>query len=234
MQKKIDGDKELLTFFKEDLIDLRRHLLAMSNLVKTSLSLSIKSLIKKDSKLAEKVIEGDDKIDQMELDIEEECLEIIALKQPVDKKLRVITCGMKIITDLERVGDHAVNIARASQYLAKKNLVKPLIDIPRMANLAQEMLQGSLDAYLREDVDLAKHIWKKDEILDQLNQQIFRELLTFMLEDPRTINRSIYLIFISDNLERIGDHAGNLAERVLYMVNGERIQKKFNLYQEDN
>lgn len=226
MNQKRNEDKELITIFNDELIDLRDNLIGMSQLVRSSLGQAIQSLIDKDRQLAQQVIDNDDKVDRMELDIEEQCLQLIALKHPVSKKLRVITCAMKAISDLERVGDRAANIAGASQYLSSKPMVKPLIDIPRMAEITQNMLQDSLDAYLRGDVALAKAVWERDKLVDQLNQQIFRELLTFMLEDPHTISRAIHLIFISDNLERIGDHAGNLAERVVYIVDGQRIQGK--------
>jgi len=226
MNQKRSEDKELISIFNDELIDLRDNLINMSQLVRSSLGQAIQSLINKDRQLAQQVIDNDDKVDRMELDIEEQCLQLIALKHPVSKKLRVITCAMKAISDLERVGDRAANIAGASQYLSSKPMVKPLIDIPRMAEITQNMLQDSLDAYLRGDVNLAKAVWEKDKMVDQLNQQIFRELLTFMLEDPHTISRAIHLIFISDNLERIGDHAGNLAERVVYIVDGQRIKEK--------
>ena len=226
MNQKRSEDKELISMFNDELIDLRDNLMNMSQLVRSSLGQAIQSLIDKDRKLAQQVIDNDDRVDRMELDIEEQCLQLIALKHPVSKKLRIITCAMKAISDLERVGDRAANIAGASQYLSSKPMVKPLIDIPRMAEITQNMLQDSLDAYLRGDVDLAKSVWEKDKMVDQLNQQIFRELLTFMLEDPHTISRAIHLIFISDNLERIGDHAGNLAERVVYIVDGQRIKEK--------
>jgi len=226
MNQKRSEDKELISMFNDELIDLRDNLMNMSQLVRSSLGQAIQSLIDKDRKLAQQVIDNDERVDRMELDIEEQCLQLIALKHPVSKKLRIITCAMKAISDLERVGDRAANIAGASQYLSSKPMVKPLIDIPRMAEITQNMLQDSLDAYLRGDVDLAKSVWEKDKMVDQLNQQIFRELLTFMLEDPHTISRAIHLIFISDNLERIGDHAGNLAERVVYIVDGQRIKEK--------
>jgi len=226
MNQKQNEDKELIALFNGELAELRDNLVNMSKLVRNSLEQAIQSLVNKDQQLAQQVIDNDEKVDRMELDIEEQCLQLIALKHPVSKKLRVITCAMKAISDLERVGDRASNIAGASQYLSSKPMVKPLIDIPRMAEITQTMLQDSLDAYLRGDVNLAKSAWKKDKLVDQLNQQIFRELLTFMLEDPHTISRAIHLIFISDNLERIGDHAGNLAERVVYIVDGERIKQK--------
>lgn len=219
--------KEKKLYFDNELTDLKESLLKMSSLVEEAINMAIKSLVEQNLDLAAKVIENDDAIDKMELDIEEQCLQMIALRHPIAKNLRIIGCGLKTISDLERVGDHAVNIARASQYLSTKPMVKPLIDIPRMAEIAQNMLKDGLDAYFKGDVELAKEVWLRDKTVDNLNKQIFRELLTFMMEDPHTISRAIHLIFVSDNIERIADHATNLAERVVYIVNGERINKYF-------
>jgi phosphate transport system protein len=216
--------KEKKAYFNNELIDLKENLVKMSNLVEEAINVAIKSLVEQDIDLAVRVIENDDKIDQMELDIEEQCLQMIALRHPIAKNLRMIGCGYKTISDLERVADHAVNIAKASQYLSTKPMVKPLIDIPRMAKIAQNMLKDALDAYFNGDVELAKEVWVRDKTVDDLDKQIFRELLTFMMEDPRTISRAIHLIFVSNNIERIADHATNLAERVVYIVNGERIK----------
>lgn len=216
--------KEKKAYFNNELIDLKESLVKMSNLVEEAINVAIKSLVEQDIDLAVRVIENDDKIDQMELDIEEQCLQMIALRHPIAKNLRMIGCGYKTISDLERVADHAVNIAKASQYLSTKPMVKPLIDIPRMAKIAQNMLKDALDAYFNGDVELAKEVWVRDKTVDDLDKQIFRELLTFMMEDPRTISRAIHLIFVSNNIERIADHATNLAERVVYIVNGERIK----------
>ena len=219
--------KEKKAYFDNELTDLKESLLKMANLVEEAINMSIKSLVEQDLDLAAKVIENDDKIDQIELDIEEQCLQMIALRHPIAKNLRIIGCGLKTISDLERVADHAVNIAKASQYLSTKSMVKPLIDIPRMAEIAQNMLKDSLNAYFKGDVELAKEVWLRDRMVDDLDKQIFRELLTFMMEDPRTISRAIHLIFVSNNIERIADHATNLAERVVYIVNGERINNEY-------
>ena len=214
-------------YFDNELTDLKDNLVKMANLVEEAICMSIKSLVEQDLELAAKVIKNDDIIDKMELDIEEQCLQMIALRHPIARNLRVIGCGYKTISDLERVADHAVSIAKSSQYLSTKSLVKPLIDIPRMAEIAQNMLKDSLNAYFKGDVELAKEVWARDKIVDDLDQQIFRELLTFMIEDPHTISRAIHLIFVSNNIERIADHATNLAERVVYIANGERIKNYF-------
>ncbi|MEA2021763.1 MAG: phosphate signaling complex protein PhoU [Candidatus Caldatribacteriota bacterium] len=211
--------------FDDELLSLKESLLKMANAVEEAINMAIESLIKQRVDLAEQVIRDDDIIDNMELDIEEQCLQMIALRQPIAKKLRIIGCGYKTVSDLERAGDQAVNIARASKYLATKDLVKPFIDLPRMARIAQNMLKDGLEAYFTGDVELAKEVWSRDKTVDDLNKQIFRELLTFMMEDPHTISRAIHIIFISTNIERIADHAKNLVERVVYIVNGERIKE---------
>lgn len=222
MNRKVGDEKNC---FDNELASLKENLLKMANLVEKAINMAIESLVKQRVDLAEQVIENDDEIDNMELDIEEQCLQMIALRQPIAKKLRIIGCGYKTVSDLERIGDQAVNIARASKYLATKDLVKPFIDLPRMATISQNMLKDGLEAYFTGDIELAKEVWKRDKTVDELNQQIFRELLTFMMEDPHTISRAIHIIFISTNIERIADHAKNLVERVIYIVNGERISE---------
>ncbi len=220
----IQGHK---SYFDDELTDLKACLVRMSEVVMDAITTSIDSLVRQDKNLADQVIKNDDLIDKMELDIEEQCLQMIALRHPVAKNLRIIGCAFQTISDLERMGDHAVNIAKASQYLSTKPMVKPLIDIPRMAEIAKNMLRESLSAYFEGNVVLAKEVWLRDKTVDSLNEQIFRELLTFMMEDPQTISRAIHLIMVSDNLERIADLATNLAERVVYIVNGERIKENF-------
>ena len=224
---KKENIEEKNIYFTSELTGLKESMLKMANLVEKAIDMSIKSLVEQDLYLAAKVIENDDIIDKMELDIEEQCLQMIALRHPIAKNLRIIGCGYKTVSDLERVADHAVDIAKASQYLSTKSMVKPLIDIPRMAEIAQNMLKDSLNAYFNGDVELAKEVWLRDKTVDDLGEQVFRELLTFMMEDPHTISRAIHLIFVSNNIKRIADHATNLAERVVYIVNGERIKNYF-------
>lgn len=224
---KNENIKEKKLFFDNELPGLKESLIKMANLVEEAIDMAIKSLVEQDLDLAAKVIENDDVIDKMELDIEEQCLQMIALRHPIAKNLRIIGCGYKTVSDLERVADHAVAIARASQYLSTKSMVKPLIDIPRMAEIAQNMLKDGLNAYFNGDVKLAKEVWARDKTVDDLDKQILRELLTFMMEDPHTISRAIHLIFVSNNIARIADHATNLAERVVYIANGERIKGCF-------
>ncbi len=204
--------------FEEDLQLLKEKLLRMSSLVEDSINLSIKSLVERDAQLAQKVITLDDAIDAIEIEVDELCLKLLALQQPQARDLRFITGSMKIVNDLERMGDLAVNIAHRSIDLLKAPLLKPLIDIPRMAQLAQAMLKDSLNAFVNDDVLLAREICLRDDEVDKLNVQIFRELLTYMLQDPASVQRAVDLILVAKNLERIADHSTNIAEDVIYIV----------------
>lgn len=204
--------------FEEDLRQLKEKLLRMSSLVEESISLSIKSLVERDAVLANKVLDQDDLIDEIEIEIDDLCLKLLALQQPQARDLRFIAASMKIVNDLERIGDLAVNIAHRSLDLLKVPLLKPLIDIPRMAQCAQSMLKDSLSAFVNDDVQLAREVLLRDDEVDQLNVQIFRELLTYMLQDPASVQRAVDLILVAKNLERIADHSTNIAEDVIYIV----------------
>ena len=204
--------------FEEELQQLKEKLLRMSSLVEDSINLSIKSLVERDALLAQRVITIDDAIDAIEIEVDELCLKLLALQQPQARDLRFITGSLKIVNDLERMGDLAVNIAHRSIDLLKAPLLKPLIDIPRMANLAQAMLKDCLNAFVNDDVQLAREVCVRDDDVDKLNVQIFRELLTYMLEDPTSVQRAVDLILVAKNLERIADHSTNIAEDVIYIV----------------
>ncbi len=208
--------------FDRALEELQQEILRMGSLVEQAIYKAVHSLAVQDVGIAEEVIKGDKVIDQMELDIEDKCLKLIATQQPIAGDLRKISTGFKIITDLERMADHSVDIAKITKRLAGQPLIKPLVDIPRMAALAQQMVKDGLDAYVRGDVDLAKTLKAKDDEVDHIYAQIFRELLTYMMEDPRTITQATYLLFVGRYIERIADHATNIAERVIYLVTGER------------
>ncbi len=204
--------------FEEELQQLKEKLLRMSSLVEESISLSIKSLVERDSALAQKVLDQDDMIDELEIEVDDLCLKLLALQQPQARDLRFIAASMKIVNDLERMGDLAVNIAHRSLDLLKVPLLKPLIDIPRMAKSSQGMLRDSLNAFVNDDVQLARQVCLRDDEVDQLNVQIFRELLTYMLQDPSSVQRAVDLILVAKNLERIADHSTNIAEDVIYIV----------------
>jgi phosphate transport system regulatory protein PhoU len=212
--------------YDQELEALRGGLLEMGRLVGKAIEDAVQSLAKQDEVLARKVIAGDDAIDQMEIDIEDKCMVLIARQQPMARDLRIISTGLKITTDLERMGDHAFDIAQITLKVANQPLIKPLVDVPRMAQLAQKMLSDSLEAYMKLDIALAEQVCLDDNEVDGLYQQVFRELLTYMMEDQRTISQAAQLIFVSRYLERIADHATNIAEWVIYLVTGQRLRKK--------
>jgi len=210
--------------YEEELKKLREEILYMGGMVEDQIQKSIKSLVERDSKLAELIIERDHEVNRLDVDIDDICVRLLALHQPAGRDLRFITTGLKITTDLERIGDMAVNICERALELNQEPQLKPYIDIPRMARVAQRMIRESLDAFVREDTDLALKVCKDDEEVDQLNSQIFREVVTFMIDDPHTINRAIKISSISKYLERIADHATNIAEMVIFMVKGKSIR----------
>lgn len=216
--------EKMTRHFDEELKELKTKLLKMSSSVEEAIQLSIKSLVDRKQELAEQVIKADDAINMLEVEIDEVSLKLLALRQPQAGDLRFITSIMKINSDLERMGDLAVNIAERSLRLLKSPLLKPLIDIPRMAEMAQDMLKDSLNAFINRDSKLARTVCEQDDKVDNLNDQIFRELLTYMLQDPKTIERAVDLILVGRNLERIADHATNICEDVIYMVNGKTIK----------
>ena len=208
--------------FHEQLKQLENDMLKMGSMVEEAIYKSIKALKEQDLDLAEKVVEEDDKIDDFEIKLEEDSTKLIALQQPVAKDLREIIVISKLATDLERIGDHACNIANMVLKIGEEPLIKPLIDIPRMTDIVTKRLRDSLEAFINLDVEKAREIAKQDEEVDILDEQILRELLTFMIEDPSTIRQATSLIFISRFLERIGDHSTNVCERVIYMATGDR------------
>ncbi|MEJ6950649.1 phosphate signaling complex protein PhoU [Natronospora cellulosivora (SeqCode)] len=208
------------TSFHESLKELKNHLLVMGSMVENAINNSILALKDGDLDLARKVIEKDERIDDFELVVEERCTRLIALQQPVANDLRMIIVISKIITDLERMGDHAVNIAEKVIEIDGEELLKPLSDIPQMANIAIKRLQGSLDAFVKMDIDLAKKVAREDEKIDLIDKESMGEAIAIMLEDQTKIKQATALMFVSRFLERIGDHATNICERVIYMVSG--------------
>lgn len=209
--------------FENELDELHHELIRMSSRVEEQISNCILALANKDADLAEKVIENDDIIDNMEVDIEERCVKLIARQQPLAIDLRRIFTSIKIVTDLERIADHAVDIGKITLRLKDEEYIKPLIDIPRMARIVQDMIRGALDAYINLDVKLAEDICKYDDQIDALYKQVFRELLLIMMEDPSTINQSTQFLFVCKFLERIADHVTNICEWTVYLVTGEYI-----------
>ncbi len=210
--------------FQEELGQLQERLLVMGGLAEERLRLVVHGLVERDSDAVERVIAGDEPINNLHIEVDDRCFKLLALRQPVATDLRAIVAAVKINTDLERVGDLAVNIAEAARRYLTHPPVKQLIDIPRMAEIAQRMLRNALDAYVRRDVELAHDVLNEDDTLDAYKTQIFRELLTFMLQDPLTIEPALDLILVSRHLERIGDHATNVAEDVIFMVSAKDIR----------
>jgi len=207
-----------------ELEKLKEHVLKMGGFVESAIQKSIKALVERDRELALSVIEGDTIVNTYDVEIEEECIRFLALWQPTGSNLRFITTAIKIITDLERMGDLAVDICERTIELLDEPQLKPYIDIPRMAEAAQKMLKDSLDAFVSRDADLAMKVCEADDFVDNLNQQIFNELLIYMLQDPKNIARAVRLTYIAKYLERVGDHATNIAEMVVYMVKGKVIR----------
>ena len=210
--------------FHEELAALKERLLVMGGLAEERVRLSVQALVEVDPKLVEDVLTGDRPLNELHIEIDDRCLKLLALHQPMATDLRAIVAAVKIDTDLERVGDLAVNIAEAARRYSTHPPVKKLIDIPRMATTAQHMLRDALDAFVRRDVHLAQQVLTADDILDGLKTQVFRELLTDMLQDPATVEPALDLILISRHLERIGDHATNIAEDVIFMVSGRDVR----------
>lgn len=208
--------------FEEKMNWLQDKLQQMGSLVEEAIANSINSLKKQDLELARVVIDGDDLIDDLEHEIEEKIIEVIATQQPMARDLRRVVTLFKMISDLERMADYATSIARITLRIADQPLIKPLVDIPRMAILSQKMVKQALDAYVREDVDLAAAVGQDDDEVDKLFGQIFRELLTIMMENPKTITQATHLLFVGRWLERISDHATNIAEEVIFLVTGEK------------
>ncbi len=217
-------EKRMETHFQKELQELKEGLLKMAALVEEAISTAVQSLVKRDSDLAKKIFEGEDQINKMEIDIEDTCLKLLALRHPMAADLRFITSAMKIITDLERMGDQAVNIAERAISLNQEPQLKPYIDIPKMAEIAQSMVKDVLDAFVTSDSKLARSVCERDDIVDGLNDQVFRELLTFMMSDPQTITRAVHLMIVCRCLERIADHATNIAEDVIFLVEARVIK----------
>jgi len=210
--------------FDEELKDLKEKLLRMAGLAEDSIAKAVKALKDRDEALVGQVFEQEERINLLEIEIDEVCLRLLALRQPMAGDLRFIASAMKIGSELERIGDQSVNIAERTTELLKVPLLKPLIDIPRMAGLAQAMVVDSINAFVNRDAELARQICARDDEVDQINHQIFRELLTYMMEDPATIPRAVELILIGRHLERIADHATNIGEDVIYLVKGKSIK----------
>jgi len=218
------ASEQTVRHFQEELEQLKARLLEMGGLAEEQVRLAVKGLVDRDDDLIERVLVSDEPLNALHIEIDGRCFTLLALYQPMAVDLRAIVAAVKINTDLERVGDLAINIAEAARQYTGHPPVKKLIDIPRMATIAQRMLRDALDAFVRRDTILAQHVLNEDDALDALKTQIFRELLTYMLQDPHTIEPALDLILISRHLERIGDHATNVAEDVIFMVSARDVR----------
>ncbi len=211
----------------QQLDELTSEFLRMGAAVEDSIAVSLRALVERSDERAGEVIESNKRIDAWEVEIEEKILTLMATQRPVAKDLRLLATMMKINYDLERINDEAVNIAQRAIELNKVPLLKPLIDLPRMAKIAQEMVKGALDAFVRRDAEAARAICRRDEEIDQLRDQIFRELLTYMRSGaPDTVDRAIHLILVSRHLERMGDHSSNISENAVFLVEGRIIRHR--------
>ena len=210
--------------FDEELRELKKKILEMDSLVEAAIDYSLKALADRKEELILEVIKKEEGINKIHLEIDEICLRLLALRQPMAADLRFIAAALKINSELERMGDQSINITDATSELLKEPPLKHLIDIPKMSSLSRQMTKDALDAFINRDVELAKDVISRDDEVDDLKNQIFRELLTYMMSDPKAIKRALELILVSRHLERIGDHATNIAEDVVFMVLGEDIR----------
>ena len=208
------------TSFERHLHALQDEVLILGSMVEKAIYRSMEALKNRDLELARQVIADDSEIDRTRYDIEEKCVELIVTQQPVASDLRIIVAVLNIIVDLERIGDHAEGIAKIAVMIGNEPPLKPLIDLPRMAQGTGDMLRRSLDAFINRDAEAARQISKEDDQIDALYDQVFRELLTFMAEDPKTITRATRLIWVAHNLERSADRVTNICERVVFVVTG--------------
>jgi phosphate transport system protein len=210
--------------FDEQIARLQQELLLMSGRTEGIVRKAVESLMRRDPALADEVLADDKTIDRMEIDIEEHCVQLLALQQPLARDLRLITSALKISNDLERVGDHAVNIAECARRLASQAPVRPLSDLPELAEKSIAMLKDALDAFVRRDAEAARKLVRRDDEVDALHRRLFADLMGRMIEDPRQVERSMTLVLVGRNLERIGDLATNVAEEVVFIAEARIIK----------
>lgn len=220
MEEKKHTSKE----YERELQEIKDGLLYLGSLVEKAIVESSQALLERSDEKAKQVIDSDERIDRLDEEMEEKCIRLLALRQPAARDLRFITTAIKINAHLERIGDMAVNICEKVLLLNREPQLKPYIDLPRMAEIARSMVRESLEAMVKEDIELANRVRKNDDLVDDLNEQIFRELITFMMAAPQTIHRSLLIMQISKNLERICDHAKGIADMVIYMITGRNVR----------
>jgi len=210
--------------YEKELQEIKNNLIYLGALTEQAIQKATKSLIDRDTEMANKVIANDYEIDKMDKEIEEKCIKLLALRQPTAIDLRFITTAIKITGHLERIGDMAVNIAEKAVQLMQEPKLKPYIDLPRMSSIIENMVAKALDSLIKSDLQLADEVRKIEQVVDDLNEQIFRELLTFMMEDSKSIHRALLIMHVSKNMERIADHAQGIVDMVTYMITGENIR----------
>ena len=211
--------------YDEELRKLNNAMAEMGGLAESQLGSAIEAVARRDTELAAQVVEGDAQVDQLERDVDNLAIRLLALRQPVARDLREIFAALKIASDLERIADYASNVAKRSIALSLSPPVRPVYALPRMAHFAQAEIKDVLDAYVQRDADKAYSVWIRDAELDEMYSSLFRELLTYMMEDPRSIGSCTHLLFMAKNIERIGDHATNIAENLYYLVNGSPLEQ---------
>jgi phosphate transport system protein len=215
--------EHIIKSYDEELERLNNMIVEMGGLAESQLASAIEAVAKRDSALATRVVEGDAKVDELERELDNLAIRLLALRQPMARDLREIFAAVKIGSDLERICDYAANVAKRSIALAQTPPIQPVHALPRMATLALALVKDVIDAYIEKDADKALDVWRRDEELDEMYSSIFREFLTYMMEDPRNIGASTHLLFMAKNIERIGDHATNIAEDLYYMVHGQPL-----------
>jgi len=211
---------DIRSAYHKKLREIQDDVLAMGSMAEKATLKSIEALKNRDLDLARQIIDEDKNINRKRFEIEEKCIQLIATQQPMASDLRILVAVFSIVTEIERIGDHAEGIAKIAIMIGNEPPLKPLIDVPRMAEITVDMMRRSLDAFISRDAEAAKKVASEDDVVDQLYDQTFRELLTFMMEDPRTITRATRLIWVAHNLERSADRVTNICERVLYIVTG--------------
>jgi phosphate transport system protein len=219
------ASEHIVRGYDEELQKLNNTIAEMGGLAESQLGAAIEAVAERDSELAARVVEGDAKVDQLERDLDNLAIRILALRQPVARDLREIFAALKIASDLERIADYAANVAKRSIALSQTPPVRPVYALPRMAHFAQVQIKDILDAYVARDAEKAYAVWTRDAELDEMYSSLFRELLTYMMEDPRSIGPCTHLLFMAKNIERVGDHATNIAEKLYYLVNGTPLEQ---------
>jgi phosphate transport system protein len=225
MSDKATGGDHIVRSYDEELEQLNNSIIEMGGLAEAQIEAAIQALVTRDPDLAARVVEDDDKVDDLNLDIDNQAMRLLALRQPMARDLRNVVAALKISSDLERIADYASNMARRSMALNEDSPVRPVHAIPRMGRMVMSMMKNVIDAYVEHDVEKAVAVWHADEEVDEMYVSLFRELLTYMMEDARRIGPCAHVLFVAKNIERIGDHVTNIAETIYFLVHGDRMRE---------